>query len=182
MTEQRVSFRYAKAVFDLAKSTNLIDSVYKDFRVIRSYLNESGELIKVLKSPIVKTWRKKNLFKELFGDVLSEFTNNFLILLTEKNRENFLPDIIFSFETMYNVEMNISKVDITTSREIDSDLRTKIISKLTSRLDKTIIPTYKVEPNMIGGIKIRVEDWVYDASVSNQLSRLRAKLIQEKLT
>jgi F-type H+-transporting ATPase subunit delta len=181
MTEQRVSFRYAKAVFDLAKSAHNIDTVYKDFMIIRDYLNQSSELLRVLKNPIVKTWQKKNLFKELFKDILSELSYSFIILLAEKNREDLLSDILFSFETMYNTEMNICKADITTSRDLDSELKSKIISELTSKLNKTIIPKYLVEPKIKGGIMVRVEDWVYDASIRNQLSRLRTKLIEGKL-
>lgn len=181
MTEQRVSFRYAKAVFELAKSAQIIDIVYNDFITVSRYLNESGELLKVLKSPIIKTWRKKNLLKELFQNILSELSYNFIILLADKNRENFLPDIISSFEKMYNLEKKISKAEITTSRELDDNIKSKILSELTSKLSMTIIPTYKVVPDIKGGIMIRVEDWVYDASVRNQLAKLKTRLIEGKL-
>lgn len=181
MTEQRVSLRYAKAVFELAKNTGNIDIVYKDFSVIYDYLRASGELLKVMKSPVVKSVRKKELLKEIFGSLISQLSLTFILLLADKNRENYLPDILSSFERMYHSEMNIIKAEITTSREIDNSLKTKIINELTSKLDKTIIPTYKVESAIQGGIMIRVEDWVYDATVRNQLSQLRTKLIEGKL-
>lgn len=181
MTEQRVSLRYAKAVFELAKSVGTIDIVYKDFSVISDYLKASGELLKVMKSPVVKSWRKKQLLQELFGSLISQLSLTFILLLADKNRENFLPDILASYEKMYLSEMNIIKAVITTARELDDTLKAKIISELTTRLEKTIIPTYKVEPSIKGGIMIRVEDWVYDATVRNQLSQLRTTLIEGKL-
>lgn len=181
MTEQRISLRYAKAVFELSKSAGTIDTVYKDFSLVNDYLKSSKELLKTLKSPVVRTWQKKNLLKEIFQSNLSELSFTFIMLLADKGRENYLVDIIASFEKMYFSEKNIIKADVTTSREMDELLRAKIVSELTTRTKKSIIPTYKVDESIKGGIVIRVDDWVYDASVKNQLSRLRTKLIEGKL-
>jgi F-type H+-transporting ATPase subunit delta len=181
MTEQRVSLRYARALFETAKGAGSIDTVYKDFSTISGYFSVSRELLTVLKSPVVQTWKKKQLFKELFSNIVSELTYNFLVLLTEKQRENFLPDIIAYFEKLYLTEKNIIKADITTARDIDDTLRGKIVGELETKLSKTVIPSFKVDSLIKGGLMIRVEDWVYDATVRNQLNQLRTKLIEGKL-
>ncbi len=181
MTEQRVSLRYAKAIFDTAKIAGSIDLVYNDFLKISEYLNISGELLAVLKSPVITSWRKAELFKNLFNSLVSELTYDFLMLLVEKERENYIPDIISVYERLYFKEKNIIKADVTTSREMDDVLKEKILSKLSSKLSKTVIPTFKVDPLIKGGIMIRVEDWVFDATIRNQLALLRTRLIEGKL-
>jgi F-type H+-transporting ATPase subunit delta len=181
MTEQRVSLRYARALFETAKSAGFIDEVYKDFATISEYFAASKELITVLKSPVVQSWKKKQLLKELFSSALNEITFNFIILLTEKSRENFLPDIIAVYEKLYFQEKNIIRADISTAYNIDENLRNKIISELENKLKKTVIPKFKVDSLLKGGLMIRVDDWVYDASVRNHINQLRNQLIEGKL-
>ncbi|MBX3043826.1 MAG: ATP synthase F1 subunit delta [Candidatus Kapabacteria bacterium] len=181
MTEQRVSLRYAKAVYETALAAGTLDTVYNDFIAIGKVLNQSQLLRTMLKSPVIKTWKKKNVFKELFSNMISELSFNFIQLIADKEREFLLKDIIASFDKLYLAKMNIIKADIVTSREVDETLRTKILTELSRRLEKTVIPTFKVDESIIGGIMIRVEDWVYDASVQNQLAKLRNQLIEGKL-
>ncbi|GAB1372526.1 ATP synthase F1 subunit delta [Candidatus Kapaibacterium sp.] len=181
MTEQRVSLRYARAVFDTAKKTGFVDTVYNDFNIISSYFKVSRDLIVFLKSPVIQGWKKKQLLKELFSGKINELTFNFIILVTEKQRENFLPDIIAVYERLYFKEKNIVKAEITTSRELDENMKLKIKNELESKLIKTIIPSFKIDADLKGGITIRVDDWVYDASVRNQLIQLRNTLIEGKL-
>src|SRR5690606_118025 len=100
MKEQRVSLRYARALFETAKSTNSIEEVHKDFFLISEYIASSRELMVVLKNPIIQNWKKKKLLNELFKENVSKLTDNFLMLLTEKERINFLSDIIDYFERL----------------------------------------------------------------------------------
>ncbi|MDX9791030.1 MAG: ATP synthase F1 subunit delta, partial [Candidatus Kapabacteria bacterium] len=172
MTEQRVSLRYARAIFETAKLAGVIDNVYNDFKTINNYLNTSGELSAIMKSPVIKTWKKKEIIKELFSGIVSEMSYNFLQLIAEKQRENFILDIISSYESIYLQEKNIIKADIITARELNDVLKTKILSELSSKLQKQIIPNFKIEPDIKGGLMVRIEDKIYDASVKNQLARL----------
>lgn len=181
MTEQRVSLRYARAIFETAKQTGYMDTVYNDFSVISDYFRSSRELLVVLKSPVVQQWKKKRLLNELFNNLLNPLTMNFITLLTEKHRENFLPDVIAVYERLYLAEKNIIKAEITSARDFDEILRKKIVGELESKLNKTVIPSFRVDLKIKGGLMIRVEDWVYDASVRNQLNQLRTKLIEGKL-
>lgn len=181
MTEQKVSLRYARALFDTAKITESIDTVYNDFLLISQYFVISKELSVVLRSPIIQNWKKKQLMTELFQKNVSELTYNFLLLLTEKQRESFLIDIISYYERLYLADKNTIKAYITSAREIDDSLKNKIVSEFENKLSKKIIPNFKIDPAIKGGITVRVDDWVYDASVRNQLNQLKNKLIEDML-
>lgn len=181
MTEQRVSLRYAKALFDTSKAAGNLDTIYKDLELIGNYISLSREFFTVLKSPVIKNWKKKELFKELFSSNVSDMTFNFLIILADKSREVLIPDIISVFENLYLTEKNIIKAEIITSRAIDEALKDKIIKELEKKISKTIIPVYKVDESLKGGIMFRIDNVVYDATVRNQLNRLKDTLIEGKI-
>jgi F-type H+-transporting ATPase subunit delta len=97
-------------------------------------------------------------------------------LLTEKSRENLLGDIAYQYELIYNEANNRLPVIIYSAVELDEDSKSQIETKLTEWTKKTILSEYKVDPSIKGGLKIKISDWVFDASIQNQLNKLRVAL------
>lgn len=176
MHEKKVSSRYAKAIYGLAKESNLHDTVLSDFTLILKTISNSKELSNMVESPIISSQKKYDVFKEVFEDSISDTTYKFIKLLTEKARENFLDDIAIEYEIIYNEANDRLPVIIYSAVELDDDARSQIISKLTEWTKKTILSEYKVDPSLKGGLKIKINDWVFDASIQNQLDKLRIAL------
>ena len=176
MHEKKVSSRYAKAIYGLAKESNLQDTVLSDFTLILKTITDSKELGNLVESPVVSSKKKYDIFKEVFEDSISDTTYRFIKLLTEKSRENLLDDIAYQYELIYNEANNRLPVIIYSAVELDEDAKSQIISKLTEWTKKTILSEFKVDPSIKGGLKIKISDWVFDASVQNQLDKLRIAL------
>ena len=176
MHEKKISSRYAKAIYGLAKESNLQDTVLSDFTLILKTIADSKELSNMVESPVVSSLKKYDIFKEIFEDSISTTTYNFVKLLTEKSRENLLDDIAYQYELIYNEANNRLPVIIYSAVELDEDSKSQIVSKLTEWTKKTILSEYKVDPSIKGGLKIKISDWVFDASVQNQLNKLRIAL------
>ncbi|MFA7325525.1 MAG: ATP synthase F1 subunit delta [Candidatus Kapaibacterium sp.] len=176
MHEKKVSSRYAKAIYGLAKESNLQDTVLSDFTLILKTIADSKELGNLVESPVVSSKKKYDIFKEVFEDSISDTTYRFIKLLTEKSRENLLDDIAYQYELIYNEANNRLPVIIYSAVELDEDAKSQIISKLTEWTKKTILSEFKVDPSIKGGLKIKISDWVFDASVQNQLDKLRIAL------
>ncbi len=176
MHEKKVSSRYAKAIYGLAKESNLQDTVLSDFTLILKTIADSKELSNLVESPIISSLKKYDVFKEVFEDSISDITYRFIKLLTEKSRENLLDDIAIEFEIIYNEANNRLPVIIYSAVELDEDAKSQILSKLTEWTKKIILSEYKVDPSLKGGLKIKISDWVFDASVQNQLDKLRIAL------
>jgi len=176
MFEQRVSGRYARALLMTAKSLNLEDEVFKDIELIKLITDKSKELKALMKSPVIQHWRKKKVFEELFKGRINGLTMEFLNLLTEKKRELILDSIIFQFETQYDILKNRQKVEIYSAVELTDNLRSDVVTRLADMTKKTILPEFITETNLIGGLMIRVGDWVFDATVKNQLETLHDRL------
>jgi F-type H+-transporting ATPase subunit delta len=176
MHEKKISSRYAKAIYGLAKESNLQDKVLSDFALILKTIADSKELSNMVDSPVVSSQKKYDIFKEIFEDSISNTTYNFIKLLTEKSRENLLGDIAYQYELIYNEANNRLPVIIYSAVELDEDSKSQIETKLTEWTKKTILSEYKVDPSIKGGLKIKISDWVFDASIQNQLNKLRVAL------
>lgn len=176
MHEKKISSRYAKAIYGLAKESNLQDAVLSDFALILKTIAGSKELSNMVESPVVSSQKKYDIFKEIFEDSISDTTYRFIKLLTEKSREYLLDDVAYQYELIYNEANNRLPVIIYSAVELDEDAKSQIQSKLTEWTKKTILSEYKVDPALKGGLKIKIDDWVFDASVQNQLNKLRIAL------
>lgn len=176
MNEKKVSSRYAKAIYSLAKDSNLQDTILSDFTLILKTIADSKEFSNLVESPVVSSKKKYDIFKEVFENSISDTTYSFIKLLTEKSRENLIDDIAYQYELIYNEANNRLPVIIYSAVELDEDAKSQILSKLTEWTKKTILSEYKVDPSIKGGLKIKISDWIFDASVQNQLDKLRIAL------
>ena len=101
---------------------------------------------------------------------------NFLILLIDKRRGELIISIIRQYEMQYNLLNNRLEADIISALELNDELKKQVIDKLHNWTKKTILPTFIVDEKIKGGLLVRIDDWVFDASVKHQLDTLFKKL------
>lgn len=176
MNEKKVSSRYAKAIYGLAKQNNLQDKVLADFSLIVSTIKSSKDLQNLMASPVVAGNKKLDILKEIFGNNITDLTLGFFKLLTEKARENLFENISNEFLLIYNEEHNRLPITIYSAIDLDNASKDEIQNKLADWTDKTILPDYQIDKSIRGGLKIKIQDWVFDASIQNQLDKLRKVL------
>lgn len=180
MTEYKVSFRYARAVLDLAEQENLSDSIYNDLEFVKKTLRSSLQLRVFTVNPIIQQWRKVRVYKEIFEKRISPLTLNFLLFIIKKRRSNLIESIVEQYIYQYNELKNRKFVEIQSAVELDEELKTKAVNKINTLINKTIIPNFRVNPELKGGILFKVDDWIYDGSLKNQLERLHKQLVEGK--
>lgn len=179
MLEKRVSFRYARALLDTASKEGLAGEVFKDVQKVRATLQASKELSSLTASPVFQLWKKKKIYKAIFEEEkISDLTLNFLILLLDKRRGELIPSIVRQYEMQYNLLNNRLEVDIISAIELTEQIKKKVIDKLTDWTKMTILPNYKIDAKIKGGLLVRIDDWVFDASVKHQLEKLFKKLTE----
>ena len=178
MIEHRVSTRYAQALLDVAIKEGHTDLLYKDFKTIASAVKKSSELKALTLSPLVRNYIKKKVYIELFEGKVDKLALDFLLLLTIKNRDNLIGSIAYQYERLYNEMNNKIPVEVSSAIELSDELKNDIVNRLNVWTKKTVMPVFKVDESIKGGMTVRINDWVYDASVTNQLKRLRKRLIE----
>ena len=179
MLEQKVSYRYACALLDTASKEGIADTVFNDIKRVRATLSLSKELRSMTASPVFQLWKKKKIYKALFSEIkISEITLNFLILLLDKRRGELIPSIVRQYEMQYNLLNNRLEVDVISAIELTEEIRKKVIDKLTVWTKMKILPTFKIDEKIKGGLLVKIDDWVFDASVKHQLETLFKKLTE----
>lgn len=179
MPDFQVAGRYAKSLLDLGIEQQIEDNLFEDISSFKSAL-ESRDLYLLIKSPIIKADKKINILKSVFGESYNNVTLSFFDILTRKSREKMLPEIAESFIRQYKKYKRISTVKLTTAVEITEDALNKIKAALLDSdvTDQKVELETEVDPNLIGGFVIELEDKLYDASVAHKLDQVKKQFLQ----
>ncbi|MCC2626101.1 MAG: synthase subunit delta [Burkholderiales bacterium] len=167
---------YANAVFALAKSHNNIDSWLEDLSILAQAV-KSKDFINLIDNPKISA---SDITATLVGLTKSpnKLLANFLTILQENNRLTLLGDIFILFEKMAQDEQNTSKAVILSAFPMDEKDKTEIEQQLSKKFGRKIVASVEVQSELIGGIKILINDKVIDASVKSSLSKMAAQIIQ----
>jgi len=177
MNDSKISVRYAKALLQAAVESGSEDAVRSDMVSLLGCINSSPEFKTLLESPVVADGRKLEIFDSLFAGSFNKLTLDFFKVLVKNKRENFLKMICLNFAEFYARSKNIKRVQITSAVETSGGVRDKVKALAASVGGGSNVElSVKVDPEIIGGIIVQVEDKVYDASVRTQLARIKENL------
>jgi len=173
--ETRAAYRYALALLETAEEQDAIDRVSTDLRMIEDLIRESREFLVFLRSPVINTQKKKSILTELFGKQLNATTFGFLLLLTTKNREAMLPEIIQQFYRLRDERAGIVQATVRTPIPLTKEQEKKLSTTLERIMKKKIRLQEILDPQVKGGARVQIGDTVWDGSVAHQLEVLRER-------
>jgi F-type H+-transporting ATPase subunit delta len=174
MQNPRLAQRYAKSLIDLSLELKQLDVVHDDIMLLNEIADKSREFILMLKSPIISADKKNKIIDAVAGDKISKITQTFIKLLSSKNRESVLPEIIFSFIEQYNKLKGIHKVKLTTATPVTDEIRDSFVSKIgASSSIKNIQLETQVNEKLIGGFILEMEGKLIDASILRDLNDVK---------
>ncbi len=173
MMESKAAQRYATAFLQIAVEENKVEKIFSDIEIIEKLLNTSLDFKLFLKSPIINAEKKKKILLSLFQDKVDTITLKFLLLLTTRNREAILSAIISQFKSLLDERRGIVNADISAVVEFSNEQREKVTKRLETLTKKKVRLHFKIDPTLIGGFKIQINDTVYDGSILNQFDILK---------
>ncbi|MBO8127180.1 MAG: F0F1 ATP synthase subunit delta [Firmicutes bacterium] len=176
MIKNAVARRYAEALVEVASGANLLDEIEEQFRSVVEVIEDDKELTKLLADPKVLPDRKKDVLQKLFGEKTNPYLLNTLKILVDKKRTDHLKAIFDQYVELANEARGIVVAHVTTAREPDGDECEELKKRLKEVTGKDIRLDITVDPNLIGGAKVRIGDTVIDASVTNKLAGLERTL------
>jgi F-type H+-transporting ATPase subunit delta len=166
---------YSRALFDVAKEHDILDVVHEELGQFADALNESHDLQVFFFSPYFSSQEKKDGIGKLIEGADEHFVR-FLELLAERHRMPAIFRIRKDFEELYAEERKLLPVTITSAVELDDDTVAEIARKIEEQTGRTVQLTRKVDPNVIGGLVMRVGNIVMDGSIRARLERLRKQV------
>ncbi|MBD8488317.1 ATP synthase F1 subunit delta [Echinicola sp. CAU 1574] len=174
MSVTRVASRYAKSLLELAVEKGILKEVHQDMQQLLSVVASNRDFALLLKSPIVKSDVKAKVVKEVFSKSAQELTLTFFDIISRKNREDILTDIAKEFHGQYNIHQDIQVAELTTTFEINDDLRKAFeaaVKEISGRSKVELVE--KIDKDIIGGFVLKVNDRQLDESMSSKLKALR---------
>lgn len=178
MAESRVAYRYALAILETAEEKKTLDRVSQDFEAVEQLIKSSHEFLLFLRSPVVNTQKKKSVLSELFKKRLSELSFTFILLLTTKNRETILPEIIEQFYRLRDERLGIENVTVRSAVTLTKEQEKKLVTRLEQVTKKKVRLHESVDKRLKGGMAVQIGDTVWDGSVAHQLEILRERLMK----
>lgn len=177
MKNLKVSNRYAKALWGLAKENDIIEKTFNDMKLVFQVLSENKELKTLLSSPIVRISKKQNILKLIFEENIHSITLHYIQIIVRKKRAVLLEGIAFEYLKIYRDNLDIESVTLIIADELD-DVNTQRALEISHKItSKSKIEFQKVvKPEIIGGFILRVGDLQYDASVRKKFFNLRKEL------
>lgn len=177
MNESKISVRYAKALFALAKETGSFDALKKDIELLYQCIQEIPELQYVIQSPVIKSRAKTTLFEEMFRTSFHPDTLAFIRLVLERHREEYLAGISRHFLTLMKAEQGVQAAEVVTAVTLDENLRQSILRLIAKKFNARVELNEVVDEKLIGGFILRVGDQQIDASIASKLKHIQNELM-----
>ena len=179
MDNGRISVRYARALFQTAQEQGCEAEVYDGLtRFAHNYLLAIAQFNEVLADPIVAQEEKVKLLEMAVGDPLHDTLKQFITFVAEQKREDKMFLIAMKYMEMYREKHNILSTQVTTATELTEESYDKIKAFIKQTFDADAEMEVHIDPSLIGGFILDIENSRMDASVAGQLNALKNRLKQ----
>lgn len=176
MTANIVARRYARALFALGAKSGLqeLEKLGKDLAALSAALDESPELGRIFRNPIISAGEKRNVIAKLTEKLAVNATvRNFCLLLADKERLAFLQDIQAFYSLLLDGEKGVIRGELVTAIELAQAKRDKVRTQLEGQAGQKLELSFSVDQGILGGVVLKIGDRVLDASLRAQLGILK---------
>lgn len=172
-----VGERYAQALFDLADETKALDAVRADLKSLRAAFVDSADLRRLLTSPVIAAEdQAKGLVAIADKARFNATTRKFLGLLAANARARDLTAVIGAFEGLYAKKTGVVAAEVVSAQALSAAQLKSVQAALRAALGKDPETTVRVDPSILGGLKVKVGSRLFDASLKTKLDQMKFAL------
>ena len=180
MSITTIANRYGRALVDVVLQKGEAVEVQEELRGFVKMFEMSEELREVLSNPTISQQQQRGVLDALIGLVKPRQTTiNFLHVLVDHHRLQFLPEIYQAFSRILDERLNIVSAQITTAHPINDEQQRLLSDQLRKVTGKEVRLKFTTDPEIIGGVVTYIGSEIYDGSIRNQLEQLRTRLSRE---
>jgi len=176
MIQNEIAKKYSKALFSLAEEKDKFIKFNDDLNLVKESFTEHKELKNVLFHPRIKIEEKKKIFNRVFAEEISEEIHNFIQLLIDKRRIFFIKAIINQFNNLVNDREKILEIEVVSAIELEEDMKDRLKEKIEKEMDYEVILNNTVDPEILGGLVLKIGDKIIDGSIQHKLNTLSEKI------
>ncbi|HEY9578108.1 MAG TPA: F0F1 ATP synthase subunit delta [Pseudobacillus sp.] len=180
MSDSVVAKRYALALFEIAKEHQQLQQIEEELQVVKAVFQENKGLLPLLESPKLTIEEKQALVKNAFS-AASIYVTNILMLLIERHREGDIIDVVDAYVSLSNEEQGLAEATVESVRPLtDAEIK-QISAQFAKKVGKQALKiTNIVNPELLGGLKVRISNRIFDGSLRGKLNRLEKQLTAVK--
>jgi len=174
------SERYSRALFEVVNEAKELDKVENDVRNFQLLFNSSHEIKNFIQNP-TQSINTQNSVIHLLAEKLgfSKNLKNFFLLLIEKRRIFFVKKISETFLKLCSQKRGEVKASLISSKELSSAELDEISKDLSKSMGSIIKFDYKVDKDLIGGLKLQLGSFMIDTSVKNKLKKYEQSMLED---
>ena len=167
--------RYAEAAFQIGRADGTLDAWERDMATIGATMRHP-DLRRLLQHPAIPFAEKDRVLRRVMGRGVATEPINLVLLMVRRGRPGAIDAMIARFTELLRRERGAVLAEVRTALPLDDGQRADIASRLRSLTGSQVEMNESVDPELIGGVAVRIGDRLYDASVRSRLERLRARL------
>jgi len=169
--------RYAAALFELAKEQGQIAQVEADLKLFQAMLDESADLVRLVRSPVISAEDKAKALTAILGKAgISALTANFFLLIARNRRLFAVADMLKDFRTLLAAERGEVSADIASAHPLTPDQMTALKDALRAQVGKDVQVNTRVDPNLLGGLIVKLGSRMIDSSLRTKLNNLKVAM------
>jgi F-type H+-transporting ATPase subunit delta len=169
-----LAVRYAAALFDLADERHALDAVANDLRELRTMLHDSGDLVRLLRSPVLSRDEQGKAIAALAERAgLSSLTCDFLGVVARNRRLFAVPEMIEAYLRQLAERRGEVTAEVTVAQPLSEARHAALIEQLRRAVGARVAVDIRVDPALLGGMIVKVGSRMVDASLNSRLQRLR---------
>ncbi|MDQ0187311.1 F0F1 ATP synthase subunit delta [Cytobacillus kochii] len=177
MTSSIVAKRYALALFQLANEHQLLDQMEDELRAVKDVVNHDSEFKAVLKTPKLSIQKKKEIVKEAFASV-NTYVINTLLIMVERHREDEITGMVEHFLDLSDEQKGIAEAKVYSVRPLTDEEKNALSATFAAKVGKQSLRIENiVDSNLLGGVKLRIGNKIFDGSLRGKLDRLERQLL-----
>jgi len=165
--------RYASALFELAEEHETLDALAEDLQGLRQLLRDSPEFVRLIRSPVLSRDEQGRAIAAIGEKAgLNDLTRRFLGVLAQKRRLFVLPEVIEAYAAMLAVHRGEVSAELISAVELSDEQITTVRDQLAKVVGQSVNLSTEVDPNLLGGLIVRVGSRMIDASLRSKLHQL----------
>ena len=173
------SERYSRALFEVSKESSELDKVEDNIKNFQILFNSSPEIKNFLKNPTQSTNKQKEVINVLSDKLeFSKNLKNFFLLLIEKRRIFFVQKISESFLKLCSKKRGEIKASLISSKELSKSELDEVSKDLSAAMGSTLKLDYKVDKELIGGLKLQLGSFMIDTSIKSKLKKYEQVMLE----
>jgi F-type H+-transporting ATPase subunit delta len=171
---------YSKALLAATEKSSESEQVVQELEeIVSEVFDQRPQLVPVLASLRLVHEERTTMLDRAFGGRVSPTTLNFLKVLSSHGRLGMLRSVASAARKLLDAKRNRIEVQVRTAAPLSNPLRDQITTRLASMLGKEVVLVTKVDPELLGGVVVKVGDTLYDGSVANRLVAMRSQAIEQ---